>query len=232
MARVRSPNYPAISLPEAINRAKTIHSAEQHLAAPKTVIAKHLGYGGLNGASIKIISALTKYGLIEEVSDDKVKVSPRAVSILYPSNATEKETALRDAALQPALFAEIFEEWGGERPSDENLRAYLIRRNFASDALDRVIQAYHETMELVARESKPYGPAGRSEEQTSTLMRRQSEASERTLHPMTVAFHGDQLEVSAILGDIESVEQLIAALQATKTLLPKRSFEEKKPVEA
>src|SRR3546814_557240 len=104
MARIRSPNYPALSLPEAINRVKTIHNAEQHLAAPKEVIAKHLGYNGLNGASIKNISAIAKYGLLEETGGDKMKVSPLALSILYPSSGQEKARAIKDAASKPQLF--------------------------------------------------------------------------------------------------------------------------------
>jgi hypothetical protein len=156
MPRVRSPNYPAISLPEAITRAKTIHEAAQHLAAPKEVIAKHLGFGGLNGGSNRIISALTKYGLLEEVSGDKVKVSPLAISILHPTNPAEKASAIKEAASKPPLFSEITSEWNGAQPSDANLRAYLIRRNFAADALDRVILAYKDTVELVTSPENAY----------------------------------------------------------------------------
>jgi hypothetical protein len=156
MARVRSPNYPAFSLPEAISRVQKIHAREQHLAAPREVIAKHLGYGGLNGASNKSISALVKYGLLDEAGNDRLKVSSRALAILYPSKPEEKAEAIKAAAHDPALFAEIDGEWEGQRPSDDNLRSFLIRRNFAADAIDRVIQSYRETMELVARETGAY----------------------------------------------------------------------------
>src|SRR5690348_4606768 len=100
MARVRSPNYPAFSLPEALARIKTIHTAEQHLAAPKEVIAKHLGYNGLNGASLKAISALTKYGLLDETQGDKLKVSPLAISILFPGKGDNRAAAIREAAFK------------------------------------------------------------------------------------------------------------------------------------
>lgn len=157
MARVRSPNYPAFSLPDAISRVQKIHTEEQHLAAPRDVIARHLGYGGLNGASNKSISALVKYGLLEEAPGDRLRVSSRALAILYPSKPEDKADAIRAAAFAPALFGEIYGEWEGSQPSDANLRSYLIRRNFAADALDRVIQAYRETMELVTRETGAYG---------------------------------------------------------------------------
>jgi hypothetical protein len=156
MARIRSPNYPALSLPDALARVAKIHNAEQHLAAPREVIVKHLGYGGLNGASIKVLSAIQKYGLIEEVAGDRVRVSQLAVAILHPGSDKEKSDAIKTAAFMPPLFSEMASEWEGQQPSDHNLRSYLIRRNFAQDALDRVIQSYRETIELVARESGAY----------------------------------------------------------------------------
>src|SRR5262245_1767543 len=168
--RIRSPNYPGLSLPEAINRAKGIHDAEQHLAAPREVIAKHLGYSGLNGAALMAISALGKYGLIEEANGDKVRVSPLAVAILYPSSPSERAAAIKQAASNPALFEEIASEWDGQRPSDENLRSYLVRRNFAVDAIDRVIKSYRETMDLVTQESGVYPANGANSGQEKTVM--------------------------------------------------------------
>src|SRR5437899_98923 len=123
MARIRSPNYPGISLPEAISRISMIHSKEQHLPASREVLAKHCGYNGLNGASLKILSALGKYGLLEEVNGDKMRVSPLAMNILYPASDTEKAKSIREAALSPQLFAEMAEEWGDGVPSDANMRS-------------------------------------------------------------------------------------------------------------
>src|SRR4051812_5327443 len=156
MARVRSPNYPAMSLPEAIKAIGMIQAAEQHLAAPKEVAAKHIGYASFHGRAKRMIAALENYGLLEELANDKVKVSPLAMSILFSSTPEEKQKAINEAAFLHPLFQAIKEEWQGSRPSDENLRVYLIRRKFASDALDRVIEVYRETMDLVTPESGGY----------------------------------------------------------------------------
>ena len=156
MGRVRSPNYPAISLPEAIKAVASIHLAEQHLAAPKEVVAKHLGYTSFHGLAGRMVSAIEKYGLLEEVSGDKVKVSPLAMSILFPATPEEKQKAINEAAFKPPLFTAIREEWQGSRPSDENLRVYLVRKKFGSDALDRVIEVYKETMDLVTQDAEGY----------------------------------------------------------------------------
>lgn len=223
MARVRSPNYPAFSLPEALNRVKVIHAAEQHLAAPKDVLVRHLGYGGLNGASTKVLSAITKYGLLEEAANEKMRVSPLATSIMFPANPQEKAEAIREVALKPPLFAEIYAEWDGAMPSDENLRSYLIRKNFATDALDKVIQSYKETIDLVTREcsvypveSEPIAPQNQEKRPVQTQTYQQPPVDT----PMAVSIIGDKIQVSATLADAASVEKLIAALNATKVLLP------------
>jgi hypothetical protein len=229
MARVRSPNYPALSLPEAIKLVTTVQVAEQHLAAPKEVVAKHLGYASYHGLAGRIVSAIEKYGLLEEVNGDKVKVSPLTMSILFPASPEEKQKAINEAAFKPLLFAAIRDEWQGSRPSDENLRVYLIRKKFGSDALDRVIEVYKETMDLVTPESGVY-PAQQSgqpaKSQETVPMQPTTNQSARPLTapsasvPMRVSFNGDLLEVSAVLSDAAAVDRLIKALEANKALLP------------
>lgn len=234
MARIRSPNYPAIGLAEAISKTKTIHEKEQHLAATKDVIAKHLGYSSLNGSALKILSALSKYGLVEEANGDRIKVSSQALSILHPRSSEEKASAIRDAAGRPILFVEIANEWPDGTPSDENLKSYLIRKSFAADAIDRVIKSYRETIDLVASESGVYNPANESNvsQTKDSIPMQHSHANTQTAQkpailpqhagPMRVAFDGDRLEVSAMLTDVDAVDQLIRALTATKALLPSK----------
>ncbi len=228
MARVRSPNYPALSLPEAIKLVTTVQTAEQHLAAPKEVVAKHLGYASYHGLAGRIVSAIEKYGLLEEVNGDKVKVSPLAMSILFPASPEEKQKAINEAAFKPSLFASIRDEWHGSRPSDENLRVYLIRKKFGADALDRVIEVYKETMDLVTPESVVY-PAqegGRSAKNQEKPAMQSGQTAPRLTPPpppsvpMRVSFNGDLLEVSAVLADAASVDRLVKALEANKALLP------------
>ncbi len=226
MARIRSPNYPALSLPEAIKSVGTIQAAEQHLAAPKEVAAKHLGYASLHGLAARTISAIEKYGLLEEVSGDKVKVSPLAMSILFPSSPDEKQAAINEAAFKPALFAAIKEEWEGSRPSDENLRVYLIRKKFGSDALGRVIEVYKQTMDLVTPESGGYvaekpDAKGQQQEKPMTPATHQPVRIQPppTNEPYRVSFSPGGIEVSARLTDPASADELIRSINALKLLL-------------
>jgi hypothetical protein len=243
MARVRSPNYPLISLPEAIGKVTAFYQAEQHLAAPKEVVAKHIGYASYHSLAARMISAIEKYGLLEETGGDKVKVSTLAMSILYPKTPEEKQKAINEAAFTPTLFAAIRDEWQGSMPSEQNLRVYLVRRKFASDALDKVIQIYRETMSLVTQEAEAYHAKddhqGQPERevaamQPSTFTQPPQTGRGATPSPaignagMSVSFTGDRLQVSAILEDGEAVDKLIKALSATKALLPEKPADPEK----
>lgn len=149
MARVRSPNFPVISLPAAIERIEKIYTKEQTIPATRETIAEHLGYSGMNGASLKVVSALLKYGLLEETKDKLLRVSPLAMAIMHPASEQEKADALQQAADGPVLFQRLNTQFEGRRPSDTNLRSWLLRNGFATSAVDSVITAYSETMDLV-----------------------------------------------------------------------------------
>jgi len=153
--RVRSPNYPALSLPEAVEKVHMVYRSQHTHGAPREVVVKGMGYAGLNGASATAVSALMKYGLLDR-SGDELKVSSRAMCIIAPHSQEEKAEALRDAAFSPPLFSELAEKFPDRMPSDEVLKNYLIRKGFATGALPSVISAYKETSEMVERDAAPY----------------------------------------------------------------------------
>ncbi|MGY4475221.1 hypothetical protein [Bradyrhizobium sp. USDA 3364] len=156
--RIRSPNYPAISLPDAIGKVTALYRSVHTHAAPREVVAKGMGYNSLNGASATAISALHKYGLLERVGDE-VKVSERALSILHPHTPQEKAEAIRAAAGEPTLFAELADRFPGAMPNEDLLRNYLLRKGFAPGAVGQVISAYRETSEMVGGEERGYDSA-------------------------------------------------------------------------
>lgn len=227
MARQRSPNYPRISLREAISRVSQIHSIEGQNAASRDVMVHHMGFSGLTGASLPVLSALKKYGLLESAGNNELRVSQLALSILYPhDDESEKITALKQAANNPPLFAEINEKWPDHPPSDANLRAYLIRRKFAQKALDNVIQCYRDTMKLVSGSGEGYNDSASNGEQEAQKMETgRQEAGEqdkrlpsRPPREMRVSLTEGELEVSARLSDVKGINRLIRILETNKLL--------------
>lgn len=241
MARVRSPNYPAIGLQEGIDRIRKVHEQQNRTPELRDVVAMHLGYNSLNGAALKVLSALIKYGLFENAGEGQLQVSDRAIRILFPENDSERVNAIKEAAVAPKLFADINERWDDKVPTDESLRAYLIRRQFANSAIDSVIQSYKGTFDLVARESEGYDSSTQEEIDEEPMT---SELAVDSLAdtPPPISREGDPytfgftpsggIEVRARLTEDSQVDDLIRSLEAMKLLFrPASSFRRPDPIE-
>lgn len=157
--RSRSPNYPSISLPEALDKVMQVYNVQHTHRAPREVVVRSMGYAGINGASATAISALHKYGLLEGRGDD-IRVSDRAMRFISPLNDDERRLAVREAATSPELFQELSEKFPGPLPSDDILHNYLIRHGFSKSAVSGVIAAYRETMTFAEREGQPSFSSG------------------------------------------------------------------------
>ena len=231
MARIRSPNYPQISLPTAIERVAMIFSKEHQHPAPKEVVVKDMGYNGIHGNSLGALSALSKYGLLERSGQD-YKVSERAIAIIHPLDDKSKAAALREAAQAPALFSEIFEHFKGQLPSDDNLRSYLIRKGFAESALTSAIDSLRETMKFIADTPMNVADSGSLQAQSAVLATMgfaptvkvsapPTEAPDQKFQPkMRVSLTDHGLEIVANVADKKGIDRLIAVLKANRELMP------------
>jgi hypothetical protein len=163
MARARSPEYPAISLKEAIDRVKMVYDRDYQTPLPRQVIAERMGYKGLSGASLPILSALVKYGLLEGRADE-TQVSDLAVSLIaHAPGTSERMDALKQASVRPELFAELESRFPDGKTSHSTMRSYLLTRKFIPSAADAAIRAYRDTKQLVQAESEGYNE-GQSQE--------------------------------------------------------------------
>lgn len=164
MAKLRSPNYPSLTLEDALKRVKKVYDAEHTHPAAREVVAKALGYGTLNGTSLTVLGALTRYGLFDKAENSELKVSDDAVTALELDEGHPLRCeALKRLAFNPSLFAELRERFGDELPSDVNLKHYLIQQKaFLPKAAEDVIRVYRENLELVTDGEEVYHDAGSS----------------------------------------------------------------------
>jgi hypothetical protein len=146
----RSPRYPSIDLREAISLAIKLYDKEGRAAVKEDVAVSHFGYKGLNGASSKVLSALRKYGLVEDVPGG-VKLSQDAIVLAAhrndPGNNDYREVIKR-AVGRVELFNTLSTEFGTQA-SEQNLVAQLTIRGFSSEGAVKAARAYRATMELV-----------------------------------------------------------------------------------
>lgn len=157
--RIRSPNYPAISLTDALERLARMYPKVHTHKVDRATMAQAAGYAGINGAALSVLSALKKYGLIEEIGDD-LRVTERAVTLIAdPIDSPSRKEAIQAAAFAPTLFAEIRAQLPGSVPDDLVVRSYLLKKSFAIANVDIVIRAFRETMKLVTDQGLGYsGP--------------------------------------------------------------------------
>lgn len=172
MAVNRSPRYPAIDLATAISMVEKIFDKEGRAPVKEDVAMRHLGYGGLNGASVKVLSALRKYGLVEGAAGG-IKVSQDAIVICanrHQPTSPDRITAIRRAAFRVELFSDLHEHFGTE-PSEQNLAAQLVVRGFSQEGAVKAARAFRATMALVdtsemgedSTDSAPESPVGYAE---------------------------------------------------------------------
>jgi hypothetical protein len=146
----RSPSYPAIDLETAIGRAVQLYERErQHPTALET-IRRHWGYKSLNGPAALNLAALKKFGLIDYTGagpDRRARITDLAVEIMANPDAVARERAIKEAALLPTIHRELWDEYGPNLPSDDNLAWELTRnRKFTETGAREFIPEYRQTI--------------------------------------------------------------------------------------
>jgi len=150
--RQRSPNYPSISLDEAISRLKTIYDNDRRSFTTAEAVVSHLGYNtsdARSGTSGRIIASLKHYGLLDE-KDGQFRVSDDGYKILHlPEDSAERKELIQRTALSPTAFEKTFNYYQGELPSDTTLRSHLIlHENFNPDRVNSFIRVLRKTIEF------------------------------------------------------------------------------------
>lgn len=148
MAKVRSPNYPMLDFGAALQAARKAYTNDHRNKMSRIVLAKHLGHDSLSGPALGKIGALRAYGLIEG-NGDELRITNDAVHALEaPEGSAERAAAISQMALRPKLFQEIRKEFPGP-VSTENLRFWLIKRDFVPEAAEKAAKTYLNTIRLV-----------------------------------------------------------------------------------
>jgi hypothetical protein len=236
MSRLRSPNYPSISLPEAITKVKMIYEKEYTNHASREVMVKAMGYSGINGASAVVFSALTKYGLLTSVGSDQYRVSDDALNIiLYSKGEPQRFEAIERSASSPQLFADLSEQYPSTLPSDDNLTATLVKKGFNPKWVTDIVRNYRETVEFVRSESshpvppeihgQTLGPVGNAEPDMSA----ESVSVAGSVLSFKISRDSDvQIRFSGKVTQ-EAITKLISLLDLSKDVYPTREELSKGP---
>lgn len=156
MARKRSPNYPNLSLPEAIEKIEQAYPKAHRAKTDKAAMASLFGYASLHGSSLTMLGSLLRYGLLEgtksemSISDDGETIS------IEPITSKLRLEAIQRCMRRPKVFDETLAHFEDRLPADELLKPYLIRKGFSMVAVENVIRSLRETVEFVGEEEEAY----------------------------------------------------------------------------
>lgn len=129
--RWRSPSYPSVNLPTAIEKARGLFEKEGHNLTPLEVVSKHWGYKPGGGGTHQLVAALSYYGLVEVdgMKDQrKIKITDDTFKVIMDNReySSERDQILKELVLKPQLYNDIYHKWQNGYPSDESLRHYLV----------------------------------------------------------------------------------------------------------
>ena len=250
MARMRSPNFPGLSLEDAVSFVKIIWDRNRRAPIMREAAAKDLGYTGLTGRSLKVLGALNQYDLIENMSKGHMRVTKTAEDILigYPEDV--KKEAVSKAGRAPSLFWDIYEKFEGTVPSDNAVRSFLLQKGFTNEGVEKAIKSFLDTNRYVEiyGVSESYGNATESAAESSPDSSSQEEKIVATRTPQADMPPKDQgvdaifwnkgaLDFNltssglAVVGKTNSASELrafIEKLKALAVLLPDENTDAKK----
>lgn len=145
MAVQRSPNYPRFDLATAVELTEKLYERERRAPFPVDSAAVAWGYKSTSGSVRVRMGALRQYGLITRGGKES-QLTDRALTLVIRNPASRQhQDALREAALFPSLFREIYET--RLNASDDTIAHYLImEKNFTPDGAERFIKSFRATM--------------------------------------------------------------------------------------
>jgi len=98
-----------------------------------------MGYSGLTGSSLTLLAGFSQYGLIDRAKG-MLTVTSLSLRILHPTSTDQSLTAIREAALAPKVFEDLYN--GYNDCSEDVLVSHLVQNGFNLDRAKRVAKAY------------------------------------------------------------------------------------------
>ena len=167
----RSPTYPGINLQQAIKRTSEFYEKEHRNSASFKAAVSHWDYSEKSSGALVTAAALKSFGLLDEVdsgSGRTFQVSALGLKIVADKrpDSTERDAAIREAALRPKIHAEIWRKYNGRVPSDAELQYRLENDwHFNTNVIGTFIKELRDTISFAKlTESDKVGETGKGVE--------------------------------------------------------------------
>lgn len=238
----RSPSFPFISLPRALDRAQAFFDAHRKEPTRISAVASTWNYSQSSSGLQQTVAALKQFGLLDELRGEgerRIQISDLARTILTDQRPGARERGIDEAALRPRLLEEYAKKWVPERPSDGHCLSELeLDKGFNAPAAKLFLKVFDETVAYAGigegdktadgdLGSDALDPGGdtdiRNEVGGRGFVKPPPPTSKAKNTPLSdrlqVVTTGNQLSISAALFSGKEVDKLIRILEANKMLL-------------
>lgn len=160
-AKERSPTFPFINLRDALDRAKQFYVEERRGSTAPEIAAAHWRYSPSSSGAQQTVSALKSYGLLADQGggkERKIRLTEHALRIILDDrpDSPDRMRYMQEAALQPAVAAEVYRMWPNGLPSSATLNHFLVLdKKFTQQTalkVSKIIQQNHEFANLTERD--------------------------------------------------------------------------------
>lgn len=198
----RSPAYPAIALRKALERADQLRRREGKHAVPLTSAYKSWDLGEKGSLGRQTVAALRYFGMIEyegQGAKRLLKLTETALKILLDKRpeSTERRELIKEVALKPTIYAQMWKEWGPDLPSDGTIETYLVRDNgFSETAAPELITSYKDTLDFARLRQSEIMSDFETEIEGQNDVQAESIIADVTARPSTISKVAGEREVS------------------------------------
>lgn len=151
--RARSPNFPAVTLGDAVERARAVFKEEGRNFAHEDTILAHWKYKPRSGGGWSVLAALKSYGLLTQDgvgNTRRYRVSDSALRLVMKignEHSAERQEVLKDAALKPRIHQELWNKYSGSLPSNQTLEYELVSNwGFTPGAAKEFVPRFRDTI--------------------------------------------------------------------------------------
>ncbi len=141
VTKPRSPNYPAIDLSVAVERAKQLYGSVQRGGFTPEDAAKAWGYSGPTDRVRRALGALRQYGLIEAKKGSDARLTNAALTLaLREPESKEFQAALREALRGPGLFNELIDSGRANDAVGALMHYLVVNKMFTKEGASTLVE--------------------------------------------------------------------------------------------
>ena len=197
---IRSPSYPSVSLPVAIQKAKLFHDTWGLADAGVEESMECWGYSARSGTGHRLVAAMSSFGLLDVIGNSaerRLKLSDAALDGLFGTDkfADRKSSAICRFVLNPLVYRSLWERWGHDLPDADALEQCLVSElGFNRRVVAKFLGDYLASIELAREHGLGTAEIFHDEDETDVEFESIEMATEQEPVRMEDSFEEDDFE--------------------------------------